>query len=79
MAVSKQPPPDTRLTVGVLGGMGPEATIDFMAKVVAFTPADCDQDHVPMLVDNKLPGAGPPAGDAQRRQCSRQRRIDRDG
>ena len=52
MAVTQEMPSDTRLTVGVLGGMGPEATIDFMAKVVAFTPADRDQDHVPMLVDN---------------------------
>jgi aspartate racemase len=39
-------------TVGVLGGMGPEATIDFMAKVIALTDAKCDQDHVRMLVDH---------------------------
>ncbi len=39
-------------TVGVLGGMGPEATVDFMAKVVALTPAEKDQDHVHMLVDH---------------------------
>ncbi len=38
--------------VGVLGGMGPEATVDFMARVVAMTPAACDQDHIRMLVDN---------------------------
>ncbi len=38
--------------VGVLGGMGPEATVDFMAKVIALTPADKDQDHVHMLVDH---------------------------
>ncbi len=41
-----------RLTVGVLGGMGPAATIDFMARVVALTPAGIDQDHVRMLVDH---------------------------
>ena len=52
MALTRQHPPEKRLTVGVLGGMGPEATIDFMAKVVALTPAARDQDHVPMLVDN---------------------------
>ena len=40
------------LTAGVLGGMGPGATVDFMAKVIALTPADRDQDHVRMLVDN---------------------------
>lgn len=39
-------------TAGVLGGMGPDATVDFMAKVIAATPAEKDQDHVPMLVDN---------------------------
>jgi aspartate racemase len=38
--------------VGVLGGMGPEATVDFMARVIALTPADKDQDHIPMLVDH---------------------------
>jgi aspartate racemase len=38
--------------VGVLGGMGPEATVDFMAKVIALTQAECDQDHVRMLVDH---------------------------
>ena len=42
----------TFLTAGVLGGMGPEATVDFMAKVLTLTPARVDQDHVPMLVDN---------------------------
>ena len=38
--------------VGVLGGMGPDATVDFMAKVIAATPADSDQDHIRMLVDH---------------------------
>lgn len=38
--------------VGVLGGMGPEATVDFMAKVIAATPARRDQDHIRMLVDH---------------------------
>lgn len=37
---------------GVLGGMGPDATVDFMNKVIALTPADKDQDHVRMLVDH---------------------------
>ena len=39
-------------TAGVLGGMGPEATVDFMARVIAHTDADRDQDHVRMLVDH---------------------------
>lgn len=40
----------TRRLIGVLGGMGPMATIDFMSKVIASTPAHCDQSHVPMIV-----------------------------
>ena len=39
-------------TVGVLGGMGPDATVDFMARVIALTEADRDQDHVRMLIDH---------------------------
>ena len=39
-------------TAGVLGGMGPDATVDFMAKVIAATPASKDQDHLPMIVDH---------------------------
>ena len=38
--------------VGVMGGMGPAATVDFMSKVIALTPAEKDQDHIRMLVDN---------------------------
>ncbi|ACB84224.1 aspartate/glutamate racemase family protein [Natranaerobius thermophilus] len=38
--------------VGVLGGMGPQATVDFMDKVVKKTPATKDQDHIRMVVDN---------------------------
>lgn len=38
--------------VGVLGGMGPDATVDFMTKVIALTPANADQDHLHMLVDH---------------------------
>lgn len=40
-----------RKTAGVLGGMGPESTVDFMAKVIAATPAGTDQDHARLLVD----------------------------
>lgn len=39
-------------TAGVLGGMGPEATVDFMTRVIALTDASRDQDHVRMLVDH---------------------------
>ncbi|MFP2768693.1 aspartate/glutamate racemase family protein [Oceanisphaera sp. KMM 10153] len=39
-------------TVGVIGGMGPEATVDLMRRVIAATPARDDIDHIHMLVDN---------------------------
>lgn len=35
--------------LGVLGGMGPLATADFLAKVVAATPASRDQEHIPVI------------------------------
>jgi len=41
----------TDKTAGVIGGMGPEATVDFMARVIAATPASTDQEHVRLLVD----------------------------
>lgn len=35
-----------------MGGMGPDATVDFMAKVIALTNSGRDQDHIHMLVDH---------------------------
>lgn len=32
--------------LGILGGMGPLATVDFMGKLIANTPAGRDQDHL---------------------------------
>jgi len=40
------------LRIGVIGGMGPEATVEFMRRVIAAVPAQDDCDHIPMLVDN---------------------------
>lgn len=37
--------------LGVLGGMGPAATLDFLAKLQAATPASREQDHLRVLVD----------------------------
>ncbi len=37
-------------TVGILGGMGPEATVLLMQKVIAAVPARDDADHVPLIV-----------------------------
>ena len=38
--------------IGVLGGMGPLATLDFFSKVLAATPAGGDIDHVPLLIQS---------------------------
>lgn len=39
------------LVLGVLGGMGPAATVDFLAKLQALTPAERDRDHIRTIVD----------------------------
>ncbi|GBF24996.1 aspartate racemase [bacterium MnTg02] len=36
--------------LGVLGGMGPLATVDFLAKLVAVTPGKRDEDHLPVII-----------------------------
>lgn len=41
-----------RPIVGVLGGMGPEATVELMRRVLAATPATDDSDHLHLLVDS---------------------------
>ena len=43
--------------IGIIGGMGPEATIDLVQKIVDHTPAKKDQDHIHIIVDNnpKIP------------------------
>ncbi|MGN6649024.1 amino acid racemase [Trinickia sp.] len=37
--------------IGVVGGVGPAATVDFMQKIVRNTPAVRDQDHIKLLVE----------------------------
>ncbi len=39
-------------TIGVLGGMGPMATVDLARAIVENTLAGCDQQHPPMIVDS---------------------------
>lgn len=39
-------------SVGILGGMGPEATLDLMRRVLRATPAADDCDHIHLVVDN---------------------------
>jgi aspartate racemase len=60
-------------TVGVIGGLGPAATLDFFDRVLKRTKAVRDQDHLRLIIDNntKLPdrnvaaaGKGPDPGPA---------------
>ncbi len=37
--------------VGILGGMGPLATVDLYRKIVLATPVRCDQDHLHGIID----------------------------
>jgi aspartate racemase len=43
--------------IGILGGMGPEATIDLYRKILKETKVKKDQDHLRILIDNnpKIP------------------------
>lgn len=50
--------------LGVLGGMGPMAGAAFMTRLIALTPGECDQQHVPAILwsDPRVPDR--PAGHA---------------
>lgn len=37
---------------GILGGMGPEATIDLMRRILRLTPAMDDADHIHCIIDD---------------------------
>lgn len=43
--------------IGILGGMGPEATVNLFNQIVKRTPVSCDQDHFRIVIDNnpKIP------------------------
>ncbi len=38
--------------LGIIGGMGPEATVDLMQRIINNTPVADDIDHIHCLVDN---------------------------
>ncbi len=40
-------------TIGIIGGMGPMATVDIFHKIVQMTDARCDSDHIHILIDNR--------------------------
>lgn len=44
-------------TVGILGGMGPMATVDLFQKIIQNTPVISDENHLPIIIYNnpKIP------------------------
>jgi aspartate racemase len=57
-AIPKRPELTTmHRVVGIIGGMGPEATLDLMRRVLVKTPAQGDQDHIHLIVESnpKIP------------------------
>jgi len=38
--------------IGILGGMGPEATLNCFEKIIRNTPAQSDPDHLPVIIIN---------------------------
>ncbi|OGV50219.1 MAG: hypothetical protein A2017_00180 [Lentisphaerae bacterium GWF2_44_16] len=39
-------------TIGILGGLGPAATVDIFDKIIKNTPASRDQEHIKVIIEN---------------------------
>ena len=74
-------------TVGVIGGMGPAATVDFFRRLVEATPAARDQDHLHIIINNDptlpdrnraIAGIGPSPGPAMASAASALQRAGAD-
>lgn len=39
-------------TIGVIGGMGPLAAARLFQRIVILTKANCDNEHIPLIIDN---------------------------
>jgi len=48
-------------TIGILGGMGPEATADLFYRIIRATPVTRDQEHLRVIIDSnpKIPDRTP--------------------
>jgi aspartate racemase len=64
---------EAELVVGVIGGLGPDATMDFFGKVLHHSKAVKDQDHIHLIIENNpktpnrndaIAGRGPSPGPA---------------
>ncbi|MGF6966976.1 aspartate racemase [Paraburkholderia sp. WC7.3g] len=51
VAAAQYTQPERAFRLGVVGGIGPAATVDFMDKLVRHTPAARDQDHIRIMVE----------------------------
>lgn len=51
LVANPKAPVERPFKLGVVGGVGPAATVDFLRKVVRNTPAQRDQDHMRLLVE----------------------------
>jgi aspartate racemase len=40
------------MKLGILGGMGPAASAEFVTRLIKQTPATCDQEHMPFVLWN---------------------------
>lgn len=51
----------TEKIIGIIGGMGPEATLDLYRQIIRTTPAQKDQDHLRVIIDSnpKIPDRTP--------------------
>ncbi len=73
------------VTIGILGGMGPAATVELFRRIVLKTPAHCDQDHIPIVIDSnpQIPDRGPfileSGPDPRPALCRSARRLERMG
>ena len=41
-------------TIGILGGMGPYATLMFLKNILSLTKADKDSDHIRTITDSNI-------------------------
>jgi len=56
-AAMRETTEDREFVIGVIGGMGPMATADFLAKLTTATPVTKEQEHLRVLIDSnpKIP------------------------
>ncbi len=76
----------TEKTIGILGGMGPEATLQLYQQILIHTPATTDQEHLHVIIDSnpKIPNRTdaimrPGSPDPTPALCETARNLERSG